>query len=45
MPNRIDYYGDDPMAPAANSRVPAVNVVVPNEQGQLLMIRRTDNGN
>jgi len=45
MPSRIDYYGDDPMAPAANSRVPAVNVVVTDERGRLLMIRRTDNGN
>lgn len=40
---RIDYF-DDPGAPAANSMVPAVNVVV-EEDGRILMIRRTDNGN
>lgn len=44
MPSRIDYYGD-PKAPAANSRVPAVNVIVTDERGRILMIRRTDNGN
>ncbi len=44
MPSRIDYY-DDPAAPAANSRVPAVNVIVTDERGRILMIRRTDNGN
>jgi ADP-ribose pyrophosphatase YjhB (NUDIX family) len=41
---RIDYY-DDPSAPAANSLVPSVNVVVVNEAGAILMIRRTDNDN
>ena len=41
---RIDYY-DDPEAPAANSLVPSVNVVVANDAGELLMIRRTDNDN
>jgi 8-oxo-dGTP pyrophosphatase MutT (NUDIX family) len=41
---RIDYY-DDPDAPQANSLVPSVNVVVVNEAGEVLMIRRTDNGN
>lgn len=44
MPSRYDYY-DDPAAPAANSLVPAVSVVVTDELGRLLMIRRTDNGN
>jgi 8-oxo-dGTP pyrophosphatase MutT (NUDIX family) len=44
MPSRIDYY-DDPDAPAANSRVPSVNVVVADGEGRILMIRRTDNGN
>lgn len=44
MASRIDYYGD-PKAPAANSRVPSVNVIVNDEQGRILMIRRTDNGN
>jgi hypothetical protein len=41
---RIDFY-DDPEAPAANSLVPSVNVVVVNDEGSILMIRRTDNGN
>jgi ADP-ribose pyrophosphatase YjhB (NUDIX family) len=41
---RIDYH-DDPQAPKANSLVPSVNVVVVNDAGELLMIRRTDNGN
>ncbi len=41
---RIDYY-DDPEAPTANSLVPSVNVVVANDAGELLMIRRTDNDN
>src|ERR1700689_2499689 len=41
---RIDYY-DSPEAPRANSLVPAVNVVVVNDGGEILLIRRTDNGN
>ena len=41
---RIDYY-DDPGAPEANSLVPSVNVVVVNDAGEILMIRRSDNGN
>ena len=44
MSRRIDYY-DDPGAPAANSLVPSVNVVVVNEAGDVLMIRRSDNDN
>ncbi|MCO5995775.1 NUDIX domain-containing protein [Actinoallomurus rhizosphaericola] len=44
MGRRIDYY-DDPDAPAANSIVPSVNVVVANDQGEILLIRRTDNDN
>lgn len=44
MPSRIDYF-DDPNAPAANSLVPSVNVVVVDAAGRILMIRRTDNGN
>ena len=44
MGSRIDYY-DDPNAPAANSLVPSVNVVVVNDDGEILMIRRTDNDN
>jgi ADP-ribose pyrophosphatase YjhB (NUDIX family) len=43
-PRRIDYY-DDPSAPKANSLVPSVNVVVINDAGEILMIRRTDNDN
>ena len=43
-PKRIDYY-DDPNAPKANSLVPSVNVVVTNDAGEILMIRRTDNDN
>lgn len=43
-PRRIDYY-DDPNAPMANSLVPSVNVVVVNEAGEILMIRRSDNDN
>jgi ADP-ribose pyrophosphatase YjhB (NUDIX family) len=39
---RIDYL-DDPAAPKANSIVPAVSVVVPDDQGRILLIRRTDN--
>jgi ADP-ribose pyrophosphatase YjhB (NUDIX family) len=44
MGRRIDFY-DDPDAPAANSLVPSVNVIVVNDAGEILMIRRTDNGN
>lgn len=44
MNRRIDFY-DDPQAPAANGLVPSVNVVVANDEGSILMIRRTDNGN
>ena len=43
-PRRIDYY-DDPDAPKANSLVPSVNVVVVNDAGEILMIRRSDNDN
>jgi NUDIX domain len=32
-----------PEAPRANSLVPAVNVVVVNDAGEILLIRRTDN--
>lgn len=44
MSRRIDYY-DDPDAPAPNSMVPSVNVVVVDDDGRILLIRRTDNGN
>ncbi|WP_433437153.1 NUDIX hydrolase [Nonomuraea sp. CA-141351] len=44
MAKRIDYY-DDPDAPAPNSLVPSVNVIVTNAADEILMIRRSDNGN
>jgi len=44
MASRIDFY-DDPDAPRATHIVPSVNVVVANEDGQILLIRRSDNGN
>jgi len=44
MPGRIDYY-DDPDAPAANSMVPSVNVIIENDAGEILLIQRSDNGN
>jgi uncharacterized protein GlcG (DUF336 family) len=39
---RIDFY-DDSAAPAANSLVLSVNVVVANADGDVLLIRRSDN--
>ncbi len=44
MGRRIDYY-DDPAAPSATSIVPSANVVVVNEDDEILLIRRSDNGN
>lgn len=44
MATRIDYF-DNPDAPEANSVVPAANVVVQDDQGRILMIRRSDNDN
>jgi 8-oxo-dGTP pyrophosphatase MutT (NUDIX family) len=44
MPSRIDHY-DDLNAPAANSMVPSVNVIVTDDNGRMLLIRRTDNDN
>jgi 8-oxo-dGTP pyrophosphatase MutT (NUDIX family) len=44
VPGRIDYH-HDPDAPAANSVVPSANVAVTNDAGELLLIRRSDNGN
>lgn len=44
MPRRIDYH-DDPNAPKPNSMVPSVNVVVSNDVGEILLIRRSDNDN
>ena len=43
-PKRIDYY-DSPDAPKVNRLVPSVNVVVVNDVGEILLIRRSDNGN
>jgi ADP-ribose pyrophosphatase YjhB (NUDIX family) len=44
VPGRIDYYNDS-SAPEANSLVPSVNVVVTNQDGDVLVIQRSDNGN
>jgi 8-oxo-dGTP pyrophosphatase MutT (NUDIX family) len=44
MARRIDYL-DDPAAPPANSVVPSANVIVVDDEGRVLFIRRTDNGN
>ena len=44
MGKRIDFY-DDPDAPRATSLVPSANVVVTNADGDILLIRRSDNGN
>ena len=43
MVGKTDYY-DDPDAPAANSLVVAVAVVVLDDDGRVLMLERTDNG-
>ncbi|XNL79718.1 NUDIX domain-containing protein [Actinomadura madurae] len=43
--SRRYHYFDDPAAPQANSLVPSVNVAVTNHASELLLIRRTDNGN
>jgi ADP-ribose pyrophosphatase YjhB (NUDIX family) len=39
---RVDYL-NDPGAPKANSIVCAVSAVVPDSEGRILLIRRTDN--
>jgi len=39
---RIDYF-NDPTAPKANSLVPSVTAIVPNERGEILMVHKTDN--
>jgi 8-oxo-dGTP pyrophosphatase MutT (NUDIX family) len=44
MPQRIDYL-DDPQAPKPNTIVPSANVIIVNDHDEVLMIRRTDNGN
>lgn len=40
---RIEHY-NDPDAPPANNLVPAASTVVANEAGEVLLIRRSDNG-
>jgi ADP-ribose pyrophosphatase YjhB (NUDIX family) len=40
---RTEHY-NDPAAPSANSIVPAVTVVVTNDEGEILLQKRTDNG-
>ena len=40
---RTEHY-DDPDAPEPNSLVPAATVFVQNDEGQVLLIRRSDNG-
>lgn len=39
---RRDYF-DDPEAPKSNSVVPSVTAVIVNDQGELLLIHKTDN--
>lgn len=41
---RIEYY-DDPHAPRPNSLVVATSAVIVDEQGRILLQRRTDSGN
>lgn len=40
-----DRLYDDPVAPTATSLVPSLNVVVANEAGGILLIRRTEDEN
>jgi ADP-ribose pyrophosphatase YjhB (NUDIX family) len=42
MPRRVEYF-DDPNAPQPNSLLVAVTAVVVNDQGELLLQKRTDN--
>src|SRR5216683_7819217 len=42
MPRRVEYF-DDPNAPRATALVVAVTAVVTNDQGELLLQKRTDN--
>ncbi|MEM9656438.1 MAG: NUDIX domain-containing protein, partial [Actinomycetota bacterium] len=44
MATRIEWL-DDPNAPEVNSIIPAASVVVTNDQGEILLIQRSDNGN
>lgn len=43
MAGRTEYYGD-PAAPAANSLLPASNLLVEDEDGAILLQRRRDTG-
>ncbi|SDP88096.1 ADP-ribose pyrophosphatase YjhB, NUDIX family [Actinopolyspora xinjiangensis] len=40
---RVDYF-DDPNAPKPNSVVPSVTAAIRNEQGDILLIHKVDNG-
>src|SRR6266545_2764059 len=42
MPRRVEYF-DDPNAPKPNSLVVAVSAVITDENGAILLQRRTDN--
>ena len=42
MPGRVEYF-DDPSAPRANSLVVAVTAIVTNDDGDLILQKRTDN--
>src|SRR5207253_8103307 len=42
MPQRVEYF-DDPSAPKPNSLVVAVSAVITDENGYILLQRRTDN--
>lgn len=44
MARRIDYF-DDKDAPPATNLAPSANVIVVNERGEILLIRRSDNDN
>lgn len=40
---RVDYL-DDPNAPKINSLVPSASVIAPNEEGKILLQKRSDTG-
>ena len=44
MATRIEWL-DDPNAPEVNNIIPAASVVVADDQGEILLIERADNGN
>ena len=43
-PKRRTDYWDDPRAPAPTSRKPSASVVLRNQSGELLLLRRADSG-